>query len=77
MVGGGMAREPTVAREPGRMPFTCPRCAQAVDARFYGPCAECRAQLRRTLGAEARAVERDAFEPSMHVTPNAVALKDD
>ena len=33
--------------------------------------------LRRTLGNEAREVEVAAFEPSMHVTPNAVALKDD
>ncbi len=59
------------------MPFTCPRCAQPVEARFYGPCTDCRGQLRRTLGSEARHVERGAFEPAMHVTPNAVALKDD
>jgi hypothetical protein len=59
------------------MPFTCPRCAQAVDARFYGPCPDCRTQLRRTLGGEAKVVAREAFEPGMHVTPNAVATKDD
>lgn len=59
------------------MPFTCPRCAQPADQRFYGPCPECRTQLRSTLGGEAQVVEREAFEPSMHVTPNAVALKDD
>ncbi|HUF85363.1 MAG TPA: hypothetical protein VMQ81_12320 [Acidimicrobiia bacterium] len=59
------------------MPFTCPRCARAVDERFYGPCPECRSALRRTVGGEAKVVEREAFEPSMHVTPNAVALKDD
>jgi len=59
------------------MAFTCPRCRVAVDARFYGPCDECRAQLRVTLGSAGREVERAAFEPSMHVTPNAVALKDD
>jgi hypothetical protein len=59
------------------MPFSCPRCRATVDARFYGPCDECRTQLRASLGAAAREVERTAFEPSMHVTPNAVALKDD
>jgi hypothetical protein len=59
------------------MPFTCPRCARPADGRFYGPCPECRGELRRTLGGEAKVVEREAFEPSMHVTPNAVATKDD
>lgn len=59
------------------MPFTCPRCAQPTDERFYGPCPACRAQLRTVLRGEAQVVEREAFEPSMHVTPNAVALKDD
>jgi hypothetical protein len=59
------------------MPFTCPRCQQPVDAAFYGPCPTCRTELRRTLAGEARAVETAAFEPTMHVTPNAVALKDD
>ena len=32
---------------------------------------------RATLQREARATEPAAFEPAMHVTPNAVALKDD
>jgi hypothetical protein len=59
------------------MPFTCPRCSQPADERFYGPCPACRQALRSSVGGEARAVEREAFEPSMHVTPNAVALKDD
>jgi hypothetical protein len=29
------------------------------------------------MASTAREVEAGAFEPSMHVTPNAVALKDD
>lgn len=58
------------------MPFTCPRCQQPADGRFYGPCPGCRDELR-ALGGEVRDVERAAFEPAMHVTPNAVALKDD
>lgn len=57
--------------------FACPRCGNGVTERFYGPCSPCREQLRTTLGGKARSVEREAFEPSMHVTPNAVALKDD
>jgi hypothetical protein len=59
------------------MPFTCPRCHESVDERFYGPCPACREQLRLALRGEARVVELGAFEPGMHVTPNAVALKDD
>lgn len=58
------------------MPFACPRCKAAVDERFYGPCHACRAVLRRTLGNDARDLERVAFEPAMHVTPNAVALNE-
>lgn len=57
--------------------FDCPRCHEPADERFYGPCTSCRDELRATLGGVARDVERGAFEPSMHVTPNAVALKDD
>lgn len=57
-------------------PFTCPRCAGTVTARFYGPCDDCRDALRRTLGSAAREVERSEFVPAMHVTPNAVALKE-
>jgi hypothetical protein len=59
------------------MAFSCPRCQASADDRFYGPCLSCRAELRATLGGEARVVEREAFVPAMHVTPNAVALKDD
>lgn len=59
------------------MPFECPRCHTPVDDRYYGPCTTCRGELRAVLGGETRAVARAAFEPSMHVTPNAVALKDD
>ncbi|MGQ0433346.1 MAG: hypothetical protein ACT452_13160 [Microthrixaceae bacterium] len=59
------------------MPFTCPRCAQPADERFYGPCPACRADLQRLLHRDARAVDREAYEPSMNVTPNAVAQRDD
>jgi hypothetical protein len=71
-----------LVRDPGRVdapsdePFACPRCQHTVSARFYGPCDECRAQLRSTLGNAHRDVEREAFVPALHVTPNAVALKD-
>lgn len=57
--------------------FACPRCGTAADDRYYGPCASCRIALRRDVAGEARAVEDDAYEPKMNVTPNAVALKDD
>jgi hypothetical protein len=55
--------------------FTCPRCRAEVEARFYGPCDQCRGVLR-ALGGEARAVEIGAYEPKMNVTPNQVATKD-
>lgn len=58
------------------MTFACPRCHGSADEPFYGPCGDCRAELRRTLGNEAREVQRTAFEPAMHVTPNAVAVKE-
>jgi hypothetical protein len=57
--------------------ITCPRCDAEVEVRYYGPCASCRDVLRAELRNEARTVEVTAFEPEMHVTPNAVALKDD
>ena len=59
------------------LPFTCPRCQQAVDEQYYGPCTACRTELRASLGGESRAVEAADYEPKMNVTPNAVALKDD
>ena len=57
--------------------ITCPRCKATADVRFYGPCSDCRDVLRTQLRNEARVVDVSAFEPEMHVTPNAVALKDD
>jgi hypothetical protein len=65
-----------IPRAAASLTFDCPRCRGPVEAPFYGPCSSCRAELRATLGGEARAVERAAFEPAMHVTPNAVALKE-
>lgn len=56
--------------------ITCPRCGQAVAARFYGPCDDCRTALRAEQGGAARDVQAEAYVPRMHVTPNAVALKD-
>lgn len=57
--------------------FTCPRCQQSVEARFYGPCDTCRSDLRAQFQAEGRVVEVAEYAPKMNVTPNAVALKDD
>lgn len=57
-------------------PFECPRCGKAVTAAFWGPCRSCRAELRASLGSEAREVAVAAYEPKMNVTPNAVATKD-
>jgi hypothetical protein len=56
--------------------FNCPRCDRSVTQEFYGPCGDCRDELRATLGTEGRLVEQVDYEPKMNVTPNAVALKD-
>jgi hypothetical protein len=45
--------------------------------RFRGLCPACRDELRARFRGEARDVEVAEYEPTMHVTPNAVALKDD
>jgi hypothetical protein len=57
-------------------PLPCPRCGAVTDTEHYGPCGSCVDELRATQRAEARETEATAFEPKMHVTPNAVALKD-
>ncbi|MST33308.1 hypothetical protein GHK86_11335 [Acidimicrobiaceae bacterium USS-CC1] len=57
-------------------PFSCPRCGETAEERFYGPCTACRAALGASQGGEGRQVEAERFEPRMHVTPNAVATKE-
>jgi len=56
--------------------FGCPRCGATTEARFYGPCRGCRAELVATQAGLARDVESERFEPSMHVVPNQVATKE-
>lgn len=60
---------------PASLTFDCPRCGRSVEARFYGPCEECRTALRAS-GGIAREVEVGTYEPKMNVTPNQVATKD-
>jgi len=56
--------------------FDCPRCARAVEERFYGPCSSCRSDLRAQLGGDQREAVDAAYEPKMNVTPNAVASRE-
>ena len=57
-------------------PSICPRCGAEVVETFYGPCAECRADLRVKLGGRKDTeVVIDAAE-RVHRTPNFVATKD-
>jgi len=56
--------------------ITCPRCGRTAAARFYGPCHDCRTDLRAKVAGAAREVESAAYEPKMNVTPNQVATKD-
>lgn len=55
----------------------CPRCHTTHTGRFYGPCEDCRAELRAAMTNQARTIDVAEYEPKMNVTPNAVALKDD
>jgi hypothetical protein len=57
--------------------MACMRCRQEAPMRFYGLCSGCRDELRAKFDREAREIQVAAYEPKMHVTPNAVALKDD
>lgn len=54
----------------------CPRCHKQHSGRFYGPCEDCRSELRAKMSNEARLVDVAEYEPKMNVTPNAVALKE-
>jgi hypothetical protein len=58
------------------MELVCPRCEETVRETFYGPCGTCRSSLRAGMRGEVRDTDTAGFEPKMHVTPNAVALKD-
>ena len=60
---------------PETQTFTCPRCAGEVTEAYYGPCTDCRAQLRADQAGEARDVAVD-YVPKMNVTPNAIASKE-
>ena len=61
---------------PTETSFTCPRCSREVTTAWYGPCPDCRDELRATLGGSARTIAAPDYEPKMNVTPNAVATKD-
>ena len=82
--GLGIARKAGAACDASRMALsfpadivqTCPRCAEPLVARFYGPCEPCREELRRVYTAVAREVVVEEYMPKMNVTPNAVASKD-
>jgi len=58
-------------------PLPCLRCGVVVPMRFRGPCRACADELHAKFRGEARVVAGAEYEPAMHVTPNAVALKDD
>ena len=61
---------------PADLDFNCPRCAQPVRERVYGPCEQCREQLRVSVAGTAREIAVEEYTPKMNVTPNAVASKE-
>ena len=56
--------------------FDCPRCHRPASEGTYGPCRDCREELRASLGGTTREIEVGAYEPKMNVVPNQVATKD-
>jgi hypothetical protein len=58
-------------------PMPCLRCGETAPMAFRGTCPACTAELHAKYQGEGREVAGAAYEPAMHVTPNAVALKDD
>jgi hypothetical protein len=56
--------------------FDCPRCQRGVHEEHYGPCGDCRAQLRATQRLDTQHAVLADYVPKMNVTPNAVASKD-
>ncbi len=56
--------------------FVCPRCDVEVTAAFYGPCEDCRGELRASVAGVSRDIGAQEYEPKMNVTPNAVATKE-
>lgn len=63
--------------ELGLVDHECLRCGTVAAMRFRGLCDPCRDALRDRARGKARAIAVPEYEPRMHVTPNAVALKDD
>jgi hypothetical protein len=57
--------------------LTCMRCGTTEPMRVPGLCAGCRDELVARFASDGREIEVEKYEPTMHVTPNAVALKDD
>ena len=85
-IGAGDRDPASIVREAGALTLTepapesqnynCPRCAISVTEPWYGPCGNCRAELRSTHGGERRELTKVEYIPKMNVTPNAVATKD-
>ncbi|HET6811334.1 MAG TPA: hypothetical protein VFH50_10020 [Acidimicrobiales bacterium] len=61
---------------PELLSFTCPRCQRAAEAATYGPCPDCRSELRARFQSEGREIEVAQYEPKMNVVPNQVAQKE-
>ena len=61
---------------PETVSFTCPRCGEAAEARFFGPCPTCSAALQAKYQQSSQEVEAPEYEPKMNVTPNAIATKE-
>ena len=71
------ADNPAPIETPAPVEMECMRCRKTASMRFYGLCPACRDELYVKFDRPPRELEVDEYEPKMHVTPNAVALKAD
>jgi hypothetical protein len=55
----------------------CLRCRGRAPMRFAGLCPQCRDELRAKYPGVGRETTAVTYEPKRHVTPNAVALRED
>ena len=55
----------------------CLRCGHVALMRFAGVCPTCRDELRAKFDVAPREIAVPGYEPKSHVTPNAVATRDD
>lgn len=69
----------SAARKEALVSFVCPRCQEPSKASTYGPCRDCRAELKDAMFSTPNKYTLEhstEYSPKMNVVPNAVATKE-